>query len=96
MQAARVLRVAGATSVHAAVTHTPIESGLRALLETEDITRVVVTDSIGYRLSIQERAAHAGKLQILPIGPLLGCAMLRMARGASLAPLLEEWPPPPI
>jgi ribose-phosphate pyrophosphokinase len=93
IRAAKSLRAAGATSVHTAVTHTPIESGLAALIATEEITQVVVTDSVGSSMSL-DHAAHSNKLRILPIGPLLGCAMVRTIRGEPLAPLMEHWPPP--
>jgi ribose-phosphate pyrophosphokinase len=93
IRAAKVLRAAGATSVHAAVTHTPIESGLAALIAAEDIAQVVVTDSVGSSLP-SEHPARGSKVRILPVGPLLGCAMARMIRGEPLSPLMEYWPPP--
>src|SRR6202011_2269224 len=40
-RAATALRAAGATSVHATVTHTPIETGLATLVAAEDIAQVV-------------------------------------------------------
>jgi ribose-phosphate pyrophosphokinase len=93
IRAAKSLRAAGATAVHAAVTHTPIESGLAALIAAEDIAEVVITDSVGCSAPA-DHAAHGNKVRILPVGPLLGCAMARMIRGEPLAPLMEHWPAP--
>jgi ribose-phosphate pyrophosphokinase len=93
LRAAAALRRAGATSVHATVTHTPIETGLAALVAAEDIAQVVITDSVGYVPNLGA-SSHRGKMTLLSAGELLGCAMARMASGDSLAPLAEHWPPP--
>jgi ribose-phosphate pyrophosphokinase len=93
IKAATALRAAGAVSVHATVTHTPLEDGLAALAAADDIAQVVVTDSVGHApnpVSLGKR----GKVKILPSGELLGCAMARMMTGDPLAPLAEHWPPP--
>jgi ribose-phosphate pyrophosphokinase len=93
LRAATALRAAGATSVHATVTHTPIEAGLAALVAAEDIAQVVMTDSVGYVPNLGA-SGHRGKMTLLSAGELLGCAMARMVSGDSLAPLAEHWPPP--
>jgi ribose-phosphate pyrophosphokinase len=93
IRAAASLRAAGATSIHAAVTHTPIESGLIALAAAEDITEVVITDSVG-NSPLADRTDKKDKVRILPVGPLLGCAIRRVARGEPLTPLREHWPLP--
>jgi ribose-phosphate pyrophosphokinase len=93
VRAAAALRAAGAASVHAAVTHTPIEAGLATLAAAQDIAQVVVTDSVGYAPKLGT-SAHQAKITLLPAGELLGCAMGRMMSGDSLAPLAEHWPPP--
>jgi ribose-phosphate pyrophosphokinase len=92
-RAASALLAAGATSVHAAVTHTPIESGVAALAASDDIAQVVTTDSVGYspKLTASE---NRGKVKTLSAGELLGCAFARMVSGEPLAPLAEHWPPP--
>lgn len=92
-RAASALRSAGAKSVHAAVTHTPIESGVAALVASEDIAQVVSTDSVGQSPQLSNTAGRS-KLKILSAGALLGCALSRMVRGEPLAPLSEHWPPP--
>jgi len=92
IKAAAALRAAGAVSVHATVTHTPLDDGLAALATADDIVQVVVTDSVGYTPTPAKR----GKVKILPSGELLGCAMARMMSGDPLAPLAEHWPPPSV
>jgi ribose-phosphate pyrophosphokinase len=93
IKAAAALRAAGAVSVHATVTHTPLEDGLVALAAADDIAQVVVTDSVGYAPNTASLGKR-GKVKILPSGELLGCAMARMMSGDPLAPLAEHWPPP--
>jgi ribose-phosphate pyrophosphokinase len=93
IKAATALRAAGAVSVHATVTHTPLDDGLAALAAADEIAQVVVTDSVGYTPS-PVLLGKRGKVKILPSGELLGCAMARMMTGDPLAPLAEHWPPP--
>ena len=93
LRAATALRSAGATSVHAAVTHAPIATGLATLAAAEDIAQVVITDSVGCVPNLGA-AAHRAKVKLLSAGELLGCAMARIVSGDSLAPLAEHWPPP--
>ena len=93
IQAATALRAAGAASVHVAVTHTPIETGLAALAAEAAIAHIVVTDSVGYAPA-PGALGQRGKVKVLPCGELLGCAMARMANGDPLTPLAEHWPPP--
>ena len=93
IKAATALKAAGATSVHATVTHTPMEDGLAALAAADDIAQVVVTDSVGYAPSTASLGKRS-KVKILPSGELLGYAMARMVSGEPLADLAEHWPPP--
>jgi ribose-phosphate pyrophosphokinase len=92
VRAAALLRASGAARVCAAVTHTPLESGLAGLASAEDIAEVVVTDSVGYAAHSQVPAQHRSRVSVLPIGPLLGDAMARLSAGMPLTPLLQEWP----
>ncbi|MGH8137002.1 MAG: ribose-phosphate diphosphokinase [Steroidobacteraceae bacterium] len=101
VRAAAALRAAGAASIQVAVTHVPVESGLAALAAAPDIAQVVTTDSVGCLIRPDDPAGHGNipptdvrKVIVLPIGPLLGCAMARMIRGDPLAPLHEHWPVP--
>ena len=90
IRAAQACRRAGAESVEVAVTHTPMPQGLDALLASEAISRIVVTDSVG--IEAPALAAARGKLLTLPVAPLLGDAVRRMMTGAPVAPLLAHWP----
>ena len=92
MRAAAGLREAGAEAVHIAVTHAPLAAGLAALLATDGIAGIVVTDSVGTAMHGQVPSRHP-KITILPIAPLFGQAVTRIISGAPLAPLLERWPP---
>jgi len=93
LQAAKALRAAGAVSVHTAVTHFPIETGLRALAAADEIVQVVTTDSVGYSPEVSA-ATHGNKIKILSAGELLGQAIARLARGESMAAMADQWPPP--
>jgi ribose-phosphate pyrophosphokinase len=93
IKAAAALRAAGAVSVHATVTHTPLEEGLVAMASAEDIAQVVVTDSVGYPPPSNVLGKRS-KVKVLPSGELLGCAIARMMSGDPLTPLAEHWPPP--
>jgi ribose-phosphate pyrophosphokinase len=93
IKAATALKAAGAASVHATVTHTPMEDGLALLAAADDIAQVVVTDSVGYAPGTASLGKRS-KVNILPSGELLGYAMARMVSGEPLADLAEHWPPP--
>ena len=95
IRAAQACREAGARSVHAAVTHTPLAAGLEALLAAPALTGVVVTDSVGIEHPAAATASARGRLVTLPIAPLFAEAARRMLAGEALTPLLEQWPPPP-
>ena len=91
-RAAVGLREAGAAAVHVAVTHAPLPAGLTTLSAADSIAGIVVTDSVGTAMHVRDSARHP-KLTILPIAPLIGQAVRRIADSASLAPLLDRWPP---
>ena len=88
IRAARACRQAGAASVRVAVTHVPLATGLEAVLGADEISQVVITDSVG----AAPQAGARGTLTILSVGPLLGEALRRMVEGRAVAPLLERWP----
>lgn len=91
-RAAASLRAAGATAVHAVVTHAPLDSGTAAVLADPGFDGMVVTDSVGVSSHPLLRSAHA-KLTVLPVAPLLGQALSRSSQGLPLSELLEHWPP---
>ncbi|HVC30737.1 MAG TPA: phosphoribosyltransferase family protein, partial [Steroidobacteraceae bacterium] len=93
IRAADACLSAGAQSVHAAVTHTPLAEGLESLLAAEAISGILATDSVGIDFPGVHSAAVQGKLVTLPVAPLIAQAIRRMAAGTPVAPLLEDWPP---
>lgn len=95
MRAAETCLHAGATATHVAVTHTPLASGLEALMTAEPITSITVTDSVGIAFPARRPPSGSGKLIILSIAPLFGQALARMVNGRPVAPLLESWPVSP-
>lgn len=93
LQAVRALRAGGATSVHVAVTHFPMEKGVRALAAAAEVSQVVITDSVGYSPAISS-SDHGDKVTTLSVGELLGHALSRIARGDSISAMAVRWPPP--
>lgn len=93
IRAAEACRRAGARSVHAAVTHTPLAAGLEAVLAAETLSGIVVTDSVGIEFPAAQSPAASGRLVTLPIAPLIAQAVRRMSAGEPVGPLLERWPP---
>ena len=95
IRAAEACRAAGATTVHAAVTHTPLARGLDALLAADQISRIVASDSVGIAVSAtRSRGPVSDKLVTLSTAPLFGEAVRRMVAGEPLSPLLDQWPLP--
>jgi ribose-phosphate pyrophosphokinase len=92
IRAAETCRRAGAMAVHVAVTHTPLASGLEALVAAPPITSITVTDSGGNAIPAARSRSKSGKLVILSIAPLIGQTLARLATGRPVAPLLESWP----
>lgn len=90
MRAGSALRAAGARTVQVAFTHAPLAAGIVALAADRNIGQIVFTDSAGS--DFPELPGSAGRLQILPIAPLLAQAVKRMVCGIPLAPLLDQWP----
>lgn len=94
IRAAQACLHAGADSVTVTVTHAPMARGLAALLATQAISCVLVTDSAGLDSTAGSAAAAPGRLITLPVAPLFAEVVRRMAAGVAVAPLLEQWPPP--
>jgi ribose-phosphate pyrophosphokinase len=92
IRAAQICRRAGATGVHAAVTHMLSASGLDALLKSDDITQIVTTDSVDISPGLPNTSAYPDRLVTLSIAPLFGQAVRRMLAGKPMIPLLTRWP----
>lgn len=90
VRAADLCQRDGAAAVHVAVTHTPLEAGVTALLESTSISSILTTDSVAGALA--PPSARTAKMTILPVAPLFGEAIRRMLAGQPVAPLLRRWP----
>ena len=82
--AAAALRQAGAEDVVAYVTHGVLSGGAVARVEGSALTELVITDSIG-----NHEAIRASRIRHLPIAPLLGEAIRRIADEASVSSLFD-------
>lgn len=84
LRAALACRARGAASVHAVATHGLFRPGCEAMLDSPAIDSVLVTDSL-------DGAGATGnpKVQMVPVGPLIGEAIRRLAIGAPLGDVME-------
>ena len=93
IRASDLCHQAGATAVHVAVTHAPLPEGLTALIATESIAGILVTDSVGPMPgSLAALPSAAARMTVLSVAPLFGQTIRRMLSGRPVAPLLEHWP----
>jgi ribose-phosphate pyrophosphokinase len=92
VRASDICHRAGAKAVHVAVTHTPLTTGVQALLSAEHITSIAITDSVGFEAPLAASSTDRAKMTTLSIAPLFGQAARRMLAGKPVAPLLERWP----
>ncbi|WP_394648447.1 ribose-phosphate pyrophosphokinase [uncultured Sphingomonas sp.] len=83
--AAAALRQAGAEDVVAYVTHGVLSGGAVARVDGSELRELVITDSIGNHESI----SGTGKIRHLPIAPLLGEAIKRIADETSVSSLFD-------
>ena len=83
--AAAALRQAGAEDVVAYVSHGVLSGGAVARVEGSALSELVITDSIGNH----EWIAAATKIRHLPIAPLLGEAIKRIADESSVSSLFD-------
>lgn len=87
LRAAKACRANGARRVHALAAHGLFGEGSQAMLDDPAIDGVVVTDT----LSSAARAAAdrpAGRVEVLPVGPLIGEAIRRLSANGSINDLL--------
>ena len=82
--AAAALKEAGAEDVVAYVTHGVLSGGAVARVEGSVLTELVITDSIGNQEQI-----GTSRIRHLPIAPLLGEAIKRIADEASVSSLFD-------
>ena len=82
--AAAALRQAGAEEVVAYVTHGVLSGGAVARVESSALTELVITDSIA-----SEAVAASARIRHLPLAPLLGEAIKRIADETSVSSLFD-------
>ena len=88
LRAAEACRSRGATAVYVMAAHGLFAEGAGELLQSEAVSRTIVTDSVApFRLSADTIAAHADVLQS---GPLFGEAIMRLHGNGSISLLLER------
>ena len=84
-KAAEVLMQAGATEVHAYVTHGVLSSNAVERIGASVLKSMVITDSI----EPVEKVRAAAKIRIVPIAPLFAQAILNIWNGTSVSSLFE-------
>ena len=83
--AAEALLASGAVSVQAYVTHGVLSGGAVERVERSRLDKLVVTDSIEATAGV--RAAR--KVEVLPVGELLGEAISRISSESSVSSLFD-------
>ena len=83
--AAQALLDAGATSVSAYITHGVLSGGAVARVDASALTELVITDTI----MPTEPATASKRIRILPIAPLIGEAVRRIADESSVSSLVD-------
>ncbi len=87
LRAARACRANGALKVYALAAHGLFSEGSQAMLDDPAFDGVIVTDT----LSSAVRAAAGrptGRVEVLPVGPLIGEAIRRLSANGSITDLL--------
>jgi ribose-phosphate pyrophosphokinase len=83
--AAQALLDAGAVSVAAYITHGVLSGGAVARVDSSALTELVITDTI----MPTEAARQSSRIRILPIAPLIGEAVRRIADESSVSSLFD-------
>ncbi|MEO6153157.1 MAG: ribose-phosphate pyrophosphokinase [Croceibacterium sp.] len=83
--AAKALMEAGASSVAAYITHGVLSGGAVARVNSSVLTELVITDSI----LATDAARDSKRIRILPIAPLIGEAVRRIADESSVSSLFD-------
>jgi ribose-phosphate pyrophosphokinase len=83
--AAQALMDAGANSVAAYITHGVLSGGAVARVDNSALTELVITDSI----LATDATRDSGRIRILPVAPLIGEAVRRIADESSVSSLFD-------
>lgn len=87
LRAALACRERGALAVHAIATHGLFGKGTEVLFGSQAIDRIIVTDSVDSAALVNTRYPEA-RLDILPIGSLIGKAIRRLHTQGSISELV--------
>jgi ribose-phosphate pyrophosphokinase len=88
VQAVNAILKAGATEVYACCSHGILSGNAVQNLQNSPLKEVVITDSIP--LPPEKRVP---KITVLPVGPLLGDAIMRIHNEESISSLFENLDP---
>ena len=83
--AAQALMEAGAKSVAAYITHGVLSGGAVARVDSSALTELVITDSI----LPTDATRDSSRIRILPVAPLIGEAVRRIADESSVSSLFD-------
>ena len=86
LRAAKACRENGAARVYAIAAHGLFSEGSQAMLDDPAIDRVLVADTLA--AAARAAAGRPGRVEILPVGPLIGEAIRRLAANGSITDLL--------
>ncbi|TIS55832.1 MAG: ribose-phosphate pyrophosphokinase [Mesorhizobium sp.] len=87
LRAALACRERGARTVHAIATHGLFGKGANVLFGSQAIDRIIVTDSVP-SAALVKADCPAARLEIQPIGPLIGEAIRRLHTQGSISELI--------
>lgn len=87
-KAAQMLKEAGATEVHAAVTHGILSNPALTRISASEIDRFIVTDSI----PMNENCKSCSKIVVISLADLLASAIQRIHNGESVSYLFDSKP----
>ena len=88
VQAVNAILKAGATEVYACCSHGILSGNAVQNLQNSPLKEIVITDSIPLPPEKQ-----VGKITVLPVGPLLGDAIMRIHNEESISSLFENLDP---
>ena len=88
VQAVNAILKAGATEVYACCSHGILSGNAVQNLQNSPLKEIVITDSIP--LPLEKRIS---KITVLPVGPLLGDAIMRIHNEQSISSLFDNLDP---
>lgn len=87
LRGAQACRERGAASVYALAAHGLFGEGAERILDSSEIDRIIVTDSVREAEAARLRAAK-GRVEVISLGPLIAETIRRLGEGASISDLV--------